>query len=375
MKYSTFLLVLFISATASGQQSAFDYYNIGLQLKDEKNCTAAIAAFKKAIELKPGYTEALYEMGWCCNDTQKFAEALAALTKAKANWPDVPKLYFELGYAYQKLSRPDDAKTNYNKCLELKPDYTNAYKQLADMDYDNAVYDTALVNYTKYFANVKLPVTNEGLYYKKGYCENAAKRYDDAIASMRKAIEIKSNYYEAYSEIGFAYTKLKKAEDALTAYNEALKIKPDHYSSYIGIGDINKDIKKNTDEALKIYLKANELMAGVKKTLYCIGWCYNDKSDYGNAITYLNKAIALDGKYNAALTELGYSYYKQKNYTSALETFKKNIELNKSELSYYYAGCCYVDMGNKIDSQKMYEALKAMSSKNAEPLMAKISKM
>jgi tetratricopeptide (TPR) repeat protein len=375
MKYSTFLLVLFISATASGQQSAFDYYNRGLQLKDEKNCTAAIAAFKKAIELKPGYTEALYEMGWCCNDTQKFAEALAALTKAKANWPDVPKLYFELGYAYQKLSRPDYAKTNYNKCLELKPDYTNAYKQLADMDYDNAVYDTALVYYTKYFSNVKEPVTNEGLYYKKGYCENAAKKYDDAIASMRKAIEIKSNYYEAYSEIGFACTKLKKAEEALVAYNEALKIKPDHYSAYIGLGDINKDIKKNTEEALKNYLKANELMAGVKKTLYCIGWCYNDKSDYSNAVTYLTKALALDDKYNAALTELGYSYYKQKNYSSALETFKKSIELYKSELSHYYAGCCYADMGNKAEAQKMYDALKAVNSKNAEPLLTKISKM
>jgi tetratricopeptide (TPR) repeat protein len=371
MKFTLFFLVLFITAIASGQQSAPDYYEKGLKLKTEKKCSEAIAAFKKAIELKPDYTAALYETGWCFNETKNYAEAVAALT----NWPEVPKLYFELGYAYQKLSKTEDAKTNYNKCLELKPDYANAFKQLADMDYDNAGYDAALVNYAKYFANVKEPVTNEIVYYKKGYCENAAKKYDDAVASMRKAIEIKSNYYEAYSEIGFAFTKLKKAEEALAAYNEALKIKPDHHSAYIGIGDINKDIKKNTDEALKNYLKANELKAGVKKTLYCIGWCYNDKSDYGNAITYLTKALALDDKYNAALTELGYSYYKQKNYTSALETFKKNIELYKSELSYYYAGCCYVDMGNKTEAQKMYEALKAMNSKNAETLLTKITKL
>lgn len=375
MKYKALLFVLFVTRIVSGQQSATEFYEKGLKLKTEKKCSEAIVAFKKAIEIKPDYTAALYETGWCFNETNKYTEAVAALTKAKTNWPDVPKLYFELGYAYQKLSKTKDAKANYNKCLELKSDYANAYKQLADMDYDNAVYDTALVNYTKYFANVKVPVTNEGPYYKKGYCENTAKKYDDAIASMRKAIEIKSNYYEAYSEIGYAYTKLKKADEALAAYNEALKIKPDYYSAYIGLGDINKDIKKNIDEALKNYLKANELKAGVKKTLYCIGWCYNDKADYANAVTYLNKAVALDDKYNAAMTELGYAYYKQKNYGFALEILKKNIELYKSELSYYYAGCCYADTGNKAEAQKMYDALKAMNSKNAEALLTKINKL
>ena len=49
----------------------------------------------------------------------------------------------------------------------------------------------------------------------------AAKRYSDAIASFRKAVDIKANYPEAWNELGFALRQTGNYPEAIKAYDEA----------------------------------------------------------------------------------------------------------------------------------------------------------
>ena len=69
MRKLFFLLPLFIGlCTIAEAQDARALYEEGVKLKDQKKTAAAAEKFKQAIELRPGYTEALYELGWCRND-------------------------------------------------------------------------------------------------------------------------------------------------------------------------------------------------------------------------------------------------------------------------------------------------------------------
>jgi tetratricopeptide (TPR) repeat protein len=69
-------------------------------------------------------------------DQNKNDEAIEYLndTLQKAgNWPETYKLYCGLGLAYERKGELSAALTNYNKALELKPDYTPAQNGLASV--------------------------------------------------------------------------------------------------------------------------------------------------------------------------------------------------------------------------------------------------
>ena len=50
---------------------------------------------------------------------------------------------------------------------------------------------------------------------------------DEAIAQYRKALEIKPDYAEAHSNLGFALAGRGQFEAAIAHYRKALEIKPD----------------------------------------------------------------------------------------------------------------------------------------------------
>ena len=371
------LMVQSIAQTAGPAKPATsnsDYYNDGIRLKDKKEFAQAVAAFKKAIAAKPTHKEALYEAGWCSNELGKYDDAIAFLLKAKQQWPNEAKIYFEIGYAYFKTNNLEEAKTNYYRCIALKKDYGLAYKSLGNVFYSQSEYAKALENYNSYTI-YETDIDSDDFYFKKGYCENESGKYNEAIVSLNRSVELNNNNASTFDELGFAYYKIENPDGAIKNYNKSIELKPNSNVPYLGLGDVYKDIRKNTDEALKYYLKAVEYKTESKKTQYCIGWCYNDKSRYNDAIPYLKKAISIDKQYINALTELGYSYYALTRYMEALDEFNKAILIKKTALSLYYSGLCYIGMKNKNDALKMYDELKTMGSPNADKLKTKIDGM
>jgi hypothetical protein len=53
-------------------------------------------------------------------------------------------------------------------------------------------------------------------------------QFDSAIASCRQALEISPDYVEAYNNLGNSLRELMQLDEALTSYSRALEIKPDY---------------------------------------------------------------------------------------------------------------------------------------------------
>ena len=346
-------------------------YNEGIRLKDQKKYSDALASFKKALVVKPEYREALYQAGWCCNELEKYTDAINYLKKARSLWPEEPKVYLDLGYANQQAGIKEEARANYSKCLSLKNDYALAYQYLGNLYYGESDYAKALENY-EFYVRYESSITSATFYYKMGFCQNDLKKYEGAIGSFKKAVSLKTGYLDAYNELAYSNTKLGNSEEALKNYNEALRIDPKSTVAYNGIGDVYKDEKKDLDEALKNFFKSLDINPQNKKTNYLIGWCYNEKQHYNDAVPYLKKALEIDKEYIVAITELGYCDYALQNYNDALKQFNRANSINKTELSSYYAGLCYVGLKKKEDALRTYEDLKSMNSSYTEKLKKKI---
>ena len=374
--YSTIVTIFLFPVLVYSQTNAQEWYDRGVNLKAEKKSHEAITAFKEAIKLKSDYKEAIYEMGWCQNDTKDYVGAIASLRKARTLWAVIPKVHFELGYAFDKLNLIDSAMVSYNECLRLKPDYSLAYKQLGTIAYNKDNYPMGLQHFGSYIANSKLEITDYLFWYRKGFMENAEKKYTEAKESLQKSLMYKKDYINTYLELGFAATKMKQADDAINWFSEAMKLDAKSHVPYNGIAEVYRDIKKDMDMAMSWYQKTLAVKIDERKACFGMGYCLNNKGSYSEAVTYLKKAIQQESDYTAAYVELGYSHYMLRDNSSALENFNKALTLNpKNENARYYSGLVYINQKDKTMAQKMVEELKALNSRNATSLQEKVDKM
>jgi len=377
MKSTLHLVLAFVLfSTYSFAQTAEEFYNEGVKLKEEKKSAEAIKKFQSALDLKPNYYAASYEMGWCMNDTKDYTGALSTLRKARVGWSSIPKVWFELGYAFDKLNMIDSAVKSYYKCLELKPDYSLAYKQLGTIEYQKDNYQTALDHFKK-FIDIKTaagaPIDDYLFWYRKGFMENAQKQYENALAALKKSEEYKKDYINTYLEMGFASSRLKRTDEAITYYNKAMAIDPKSHIPYNGIAEVYRDFVKDIDKAMEWYRKSLDIKSKERKACFGMGYCLNSKGRYSEAISYLKTAIEQEDTYTAAYTELGYSYYMTNSNADALKNLNKAISLNPSTANaYYYAALVYILEKNKTKAQEMVDGYKR-AGKDASSLQQKVN--
>ena len=100
-------------------------------------------------------------------------------------------LFSNVGDGLYQLGRYEDVIASFDKALEFKPDYHEAWNNRG----------TALGN---------------------------LERLEDALASYDKAIEFKPDYYKAWNNRGTALDDLERFEEAIASYDKALEIKSDY---------------------------------------------------------------------------------------------------------------------------------------------------
>lgn len=90
------------------------------------NIDAAIADYRRALQLLPDNDSVLREFGGDCLSAGRFAEAIDALRACVAVNPQHPDAWSQLGRAYQGAGQPALAAQAYRTALELRPDNRDA---------------------------------------------------------------------------------------------------------------------------------------------------------------------------------------------------------------------------------------------------------
>ena len=105
-------------------------YNRGLRARAAKDWTSAVGAFRKAVELRPGFAEAWNELGYAHRNQGRYEESIRAYDEALRLRPRYPEALEYLGEAYVKMGRPDDAR----RVLErLRPLDAGRARELAEV--------------------------------------------------------------------------------------------------------------------------------------------------------------------------------------------------------------------------------------------------
>lgn len=193
-------------------------------------------------------------------------------------------------------------------------------------------------------------------YYVLGLVQFDREKYPEAIASFRKAVELNYSFYEAWREQSQALIALKKYPEALAAIEKAIDGNSEYFVLYVIKGNILGKLKRyeEAEAALNkaIAIKPNYALAHNNRGVF-----YYELKNYREAQADYTKAININRQWDKPYINRGILYTQLKKYGEAEADFTQSIALNpNNDLIYYNRGVLY-------DRQQKYREAEADYSK------------
>jgi len=111
------------------------YYLLGMFFQENDEPDKAIEIYNNILAIEPQFTFALYNLGYIYLVYFKEYETAAGyFTQAVELDPNNYEAYYNRGYCYELLGNKSEARIEYQKSLELKPNYELAIKGLNRLD-------------------------------------------------------------------------------------------------------------------------------------------------------------------------------------------------------------------------------------------------
>jgi tetratricopeptide (TPR) repeat protein len=155
----------------------------------------AVNLFRRVLERKPGFPEALNGLGSALVRLRRFPEAVACLREAVAARPDFADAHNNLGGALKSLGRDDEAAVHFQRAIALDPRRAESRNNL-------------------------------------GTVLHASGRHAEAEKSFREAIAIRPGMAEAHANLGASLVTLGRLAEGRSAIQAAIGLSPRTASFY-----------------------------------------------------------------------------------------------------------------------------------------------
>ncbi|WP_293125504.1 tetratricopeptide repeat protein [Microcoleus sp. bin38.metabat.b11b12b14.051] len=246
-----------------------------------------------------GEAEVWKKLGDEQDDLGKYEEALAFYDKALEFKPDYHQAWYNRGIALRNLGRFEEAIASFDKALEFKPDYHQAWN------------------------NRGIALGNLG-------------NFEEAIASYDKALEIKPDFHEVWYNRGIALGNLGNFEEAIASYDKALAIKPDKYNTWNNRGNVLRKLGKY-EEAIASCDKALQIKPDFHEAWYSRGYALANFGKYDEAIASYDKALAIQpDKYKAWNSRGIILCDNLGKFEEAIASFDKALEIKPDDHEAWY---------------------------------------
>ncbi|RRQ45805.1 tetratricopeptide repeat protein [Chryseobacterium sp. SC28] len=254
----------------------------------------------------------LYEMGFVAAQLQKNEEAVGYYNQLiNSNSPLAQNAYYQLGNAYLETGKKQEA--------------LSAYRNASQMNYDPKVQQLALEQYAKLGYELGNPFENSS---------KVIQRYIDKYPKSEKIQEMKSLLVKSYLYSGDYKATLEALGKLDQKTNETKKIEQE-VSYLLGSEEFNKGNFDVAENYFKQSLQYNLNKDFYNKAQYWLGQTYYQKGDYKSAIatyTKLENETAEGFPEREQLDyDLGYAYFKLKDFVHAQEYFKEYLRFPKQE--------------------------------------------
>ncbi|MEG3986667.1 tetratricopeptide repeat protein [Microcoleus sp. S28C3] len=196
--------------------------------------------------------------------------------------------------------------------------------------FDEIEYCIELKDYVSALAYAEKLVASRGEakdWVQKGRCLNSLDRYDEALVSLDRAIELNANYQSVWALRSYVLDNLKRYDEALVSLDRAIKLGANYQEIWVVGGNVLYNLKRY-EEALASYDRALELDPNDKLAWYMRADVLNNLERYEEALVSFDRVLQLDANNQFAWAKRGYVLNKIKRYEEALVSYDRAIKLD-----------------------------------------------
>ncbi len=338
--------------------NADTYFNRALTRVKLKDYAGAKMDYAQAIYLNPQDAEAYYYRGLIRQDENDFNGAIEDYSTALQLQPSnirVQPAYYDRGHAYFALKQLQEAKTDYQRFLEvtknsiqsnLQTKYETIYQKFPELK--------TTANTNSFEAKIHL---NNGVQkYNKG-------EYAGAIQDYSLAIEMNPSYADAFYNRGLAKGQIKDYSGAIQDFSEAIRIDPTDYEAYNQRGKSKHNLEDYTD-AIQDYTTSLQLDQRSALIFYNRALSKIKIFDYVGALQDLDQALIINPQQDIAYFEQGNCKMDTRDYTGAIEAYTLAIQLNPLENYYFNRALSYYTLGSLQEAQQDFNKVVQLNPNN-----------
>lgn len=263
-------------------------FKIALIKIQRRDFEAAITDLNLILAEHPENTAARYYLGSAYAGVRKFGDAISELRKIGAG----EELFVEsriLGAAMlQQEKRYAEASDIVGEAISEKPSDIRLLSLQASLDHESGNFSRAVNTMKKV---VELEPTKDANYFSLGVYQDAAGQRDDAIASMKKTIELNPKNANALNYLGYTYA----------------------------------DSGKSLEEAEQLVRRALTIEKDNGYFIDSLGWVYYKMGRFKDALKELERSVELVPNDAVILEHYAQVLYKLQQRGKAVETAKKAL--------------------------------------------------
>jgi len=185
----------------------------------------------------------------------------------------------------------------FRSVIKNAPESARGHNQMAAVYFQNGNYEMALREAKR---AVEIHSNYKEAYYCLGTTYYRMGQYDKAIVELKRALDIHPRYPSALLNLGTSYHNLKRYDKAIEVYKHLISIRPDYAEAYNNLG-ISYYFKGMVEEAKSAYLHALELKPDYAEVCKNLGVLYYKKKvDIKSSAYYLKKSLELDPQHTEA---------------------------------------------------------------------------
>ncbi|UZR94084.1 tetratricopeptide repeat protein [Chondrinema litorale] len=267
--------------------------------------------------------------------------AISDLTEALVKNKEGAELLASRGSVYMSKNDYTNAMKDFNKAIELDPEYSVAYYQRGVLNVKMDRIEKASEDFSKarragledqYLNSIK-EITLD--FYNLGKNAFTSQNYEQAKLYFDKALVIDPYFSEGWYEMGQLYALEYNREEAIKMYSNAIQNDIKYGEAYFERGTM-KLLIEDFKGAVFDFEKTNEILPGKVEALLGMGDAYMGLGEYSNAVLAYNRAYKQNSSDPEIMNRLGYALYKNDSYKEAIKLFDEAIKENKIFAEAYF---------------------------------------
>ena len=280
---------LWQDTAAKAPENPRAHNNLGLALFNAGQVDAAIAEFRRTIELQSNHAFAHANLGVALLTQRRWEEAASHLASAIAADPHYFSARVNLGHALTQLGRKNEAVAQYRAALGDDPTANDACTNLAALLLDDGKTQEAEALLRQVLLAV--PGLAEAHYHYARVLEKSDK-LSEAEAEYREASRLKPQFADAHLALGNTLSQRGNLRDAEVSYREAIRLDATLAEAHFALGNLLAG-QQQFEAAMTAYNEALHLDPGHVQARNNLANCQLVKGKLPEAIANYEEVLRL----------------------------------------------------------------------------------